>query len=70
MYEVKQDRIQKARDLIDRACGLDACSPEELGDHRIDMIAQETGLKRGHVKSIANHMDDDPCDDWNGRLPN
>jgi hypothetical protein len=57
--EGKQDRIQKARDLIDRACGLDACSPEELGDHRIDMIAQETGLKRGHVKSIANHMDDE-----------
>jgi len=57
--EGKQDRIQKARDLIDRACGLDACNPEELGDHRIDMIAQETGLKRGHVKSIANHMDDE-----------
>jgi hypothetical protein len=57
--EGKQDRIQKARDLLDRACGLDACSPEELGDHRIDMIAQETGLKRGHVKSIANHMDDE-----------
>jgi hypothetical protein len=57
--EGKQERIQKARDLIDRACGLDACSPEELGDHRIDMIAQETGLKRGHVKSIANHMDDE-----------
>ena len=59
MEEGKQDRIQQARDLIDRACGLDACSPEELGDHHIDMIAQETGLKRGHVKSIANHMDDD-----------
>ena len=59
MEEGKQDRIQKARDLLDRACGLDACSPEELGDHRIDMIAQETGLKRGHVKSIANHMDDE-----------
>jgi len=59
MEEGKQDRIQKARDLIDRACGLDACSPEELGDHRIDMIAQATGLKRGHVRSIANHMDDE-----------
>jgi len=61
--EGKQDRIQQAHKLIDRACGLDACSPEELGDHRIDMIAQETGLKRGHVKSIANHMDDEDVDE-------